>query len=157
MDNNSYIFIDVTWKKTGKQKAFSHTVPCRGYNLKSHIKFNESLFWIDTFTYREVSEKEWMDKVWAPIEEEDNGTRTRKTKTQRADSPEGSSGKAKGEDSKVARNPSGKSPRATKAQPSVVRKPKVHNVRKPKKDVQGDDSAGTKALPKPRRTKRSTQ
>jgi len=157
MDNQSYIFIDVTWKQTGKQKAFTHTVPCRGYNLKSHLKFNESLFWIDTFTYREVSEKEWMDKVWAPMEDEDDGTRATKTKTQRKTSPKASGGEKKDKDSKVTRNPSGKSPRAVKAQPSVMREPKLRNVRKPKKDVQGTDSAGTKTVPKPRRTKRSTQ
>jgi hypothetical protein len=64
---DAYFFVDVVWKKTGKTKAFKHTVPCRGYNLKSQLNFNDSLFWVDTHSYREVSKQEWEKKVWGCI------------------------------------------------------------------------------------------
>ncbi len=59
MKNDDYIFIDVTWKS-----GFKHTVPCRGYRFKSETKFIESLFWIDKYTWREVTQKDYEDKIW---------------------------------------------------------------------------------------------
>lgn len=59
MKHDDYIFIDVTWKS-----GFKHTVPCRGYRFKSETKFIESLFWIEKYTWREVTQKDYEDKVW---------------------------------------------------------------------------------------------
>lgn len=154
---DAYFFIDVTWKKTGKEKAFKHTVPCRGYNLKSQLTFNESLFWVDKSEYYEVSRETWEKKTLGSLEEENDRPRTRKNPTQQKTASKRNSGETKNKDSKVPRNPSGKSTRAVKPQPSELRESKVRNVRKPKKDIQGTNDTGTETLSKHRRTKRSSQ
>ncbi len=64
---DAYYFMEVTWKKQGKIKAFKHIVPCRGYNLKSQINFNESLFWVDKYTYKEVTKQQWEKRVWGCV------------------------------------------------------------------------------------------
>jgi hypothetical protein len=56
---DGYYFIDVTWKS-----GFKHTIPCRGYNLKSEIAFNDSLFWVESFNYYEVTEQQYEEKLW---------------------------------------------------------------------------------------------
>lgn len=71
-----YVFIDVTWKG-----GFTHTVPCRGYNLKSQLDFNKSIFWIKEFTWRVVSQKEYEDKVWGSGLVVDTEKTTSKTTT----------------------------------------------------------------------------
>lgn len=58
---DGYYLIDITWK-TG----FKHTVACRGYNLKSEITFNKSIFWIEDMSYREVTQEEYELKAWGP-------------------------------------------------------------------------------------------
>jgi hypothetical protein len=56
---DGYYFIDVTWKS-----GFKHTVPCRGFNLKSEIAFNQSIFWIDSIHYYEVTKEQYEEKTW---------------------------------------------------------------------------------------------
>jgi hypothetical protein len=122
----------VTWKG-----GFSHIVPCRGFNLKSQIKFTESLEYVDSYDYVECTQEEYELRIWgdgSEFEENKDG-RASKTKTQQK-APAKRKPRAKGnEDSKGARNPSGKSPRTVKEKSSVLRESKVRDVRKPKKDV----------------------
>lgn len=56
---DSYYFIDVTWKS-----GFKHTVPCRGFRLKSELEFNKSIFWIESIDYYEVTQKQYEEKTW---------------------------------------------------------------------------------------------
>lgn len=80
---DGYYFIDITWKS-----GFKHTVPCRGYNLKSEIAFNDSIFWIDSFIYYEVTKEQYEEKVWGAFSTEEiekpkkrsSAATTRKTK-----------------------------------------------------------------------------
>lgn len=64
---DAYFFMEVTWKAEGKNKAFKHIVPCRGYNLKSQMKFNDSLEWVDKYTYKEVTKQQWEKRVWGCV------------------------------------------------------------------------------------------
>lgn len=57
-----YIFIDVEW-----HGGFKHSVPCRGYDLQSQLKFQKSIFWIKQFTYRVVTKKQYEDRIWSPL------------------------------------------------------------------------------------------
>lgn len=59
VNRDGFYFIDVTWK-TG----FSHKVPCRGYSLKSQMAFNDSLFWIESHSFYEVTQQEYEDYLW---------------------------------------------------------------------------------------------
>ena len=147
-----YIFIDVTWKS-----GFKHTVPCRGFNLQSHIKFNESIFWIEKFTWRVVTEKEYNAKVWAPLEENDDGTRTRKTKTLKKTPAKTESCNETGEDSKAVRSTKRRAASTGKKKSDELREPKVPNVREPKKNVARDDNAGKKTLSRNGNRKSKTQ
>lgn len=63
---DAYFFIDVTWKD-----GLKHTVACRGYNLKSQMMFHDSIFWIDTYKYYEVTQKQYEDKVYGTEEEQE--------------------------------------------------------------------------------------
>lgn len=215
-----YIFIDVKWKG-----GFKHTVPCRGYNLQSHIKFNESIFYIESFTWRTVTKKQYEDRVWGSLEVADTESKNLKTsstaqpkrgKSQKTDGSKqsitkasaksvtknsksktqsstprkakqsgltkettneqrSSKGKAlkenpaKGkprtkasEDSKGIRS-RGTKPDAKRASPSSkearteLREPKVRNVRKSKKDIQGTNDSGETSLPRTRGRKAKTQ
>ena len=90
------------------------------------------------------------------FEETTNG-RASKTKAQQKN-PTKAKPRAKGsKDSKTVRDSSGQSPRAVKEKSSGVRKPKLPNVSKPKKSVQGTNDSGKKTLPGSGRTKRQTQ
>ena len=53
-NRDNYYQIDVAW--TG---GFKHKIYCRGYNLKSMLNFQESIFWIDKFTYKEITEQQY--------------------------------------------------------------------------------------------------
>ena len=145
---DDYIFLDIEWK-TG----FKHTSFCRGYNLQSHIKLNETIFWIKKFSWRVVTEKEYNAKLWAPLEETADERGKRKSKTLKEASPKGDSRTKAGKDSKAVSKPQRASkPTAKRTTPSSkearneLREPKVRNVRKPKEDVQGTNDSG-KATP----------
>ena len=79
-----YVFIDVTWKG-----GFTHIVPCRGYNLKSQLDFNKSIFWIKEFTWRIVSQKEYEDKIWGSglVVDTEKTISTTTTQSQRKSGP----------------------------------------------------------------------
>ena len=73
---DSYLMIDVTWKG-----GFKHSVPCRGYNLKSQIKFQESLHYIDSFVPRIVTQKEYDAFVFGESECQSSQPAGTKSKT----------------------------------------------------------------------------
>lgn len=156
---DDYIFIDIEWKS-----GFKHTAFCRGFNLQSHIKFNESIFWIKKFTWRVVSEKEYNAKLWPTIEENEDERGKRKSKTLKEAPAKRDSRTKAGKDSKAVRKPQRASKPAAKRATSSskearteLREPKVRNVRKPKKDVQGTDNSGKATLPRTRSRKAKTQ
>ena len=147
-----YIFIDVEWKS-----GFKHTVPCRGYNLQSHIKFTESIFWIKGFKWRVVSEKEYIKKLWAPLEENEHERGNRKSKTLKETPAKTESCNETGEDSKAVRSTKRRAASTGKKKSDELREPKVPNVRKPKKNVARDDNAGKKTLSRNGNRKSKTQ
>ena len=141
--SDSYFFIDTKWKSD-----FSHIVPCRGYNLKSQLRFNESIFWIESSNWYEVTKEQYEEHVYG---------RTEQAEAQQENPPKRASRKAKVEDSPKPRKPRKTTAQAGKGKPSVVRKPAVRNVRKPKESVQGTDNPGTKTPTRSRKPKGSTQ
>ena len=54
MMRDDYYQIDVKWKH-----GFKHTIYCRGYNLKSWLNFQDSIFWIETVTHKQITEKQY--------------------------------------------------------------------------------------------------
>ena len=56
---DAYFLMTVTWKG-----GFSHSVPCRGFNLKSQIKFTESLDYVESYDYVECTQEEYELRVW---------------------------------------------------------------------------------------------
>jgi hypothetical protein len=56
---DKYFKMKVTWKG-----GFTHFVPVTSYNLKSQIKFHESLDQVEKFEYKEISYKEHYKMVW---------------------------------------------------------------------------------------------
>lgn len=126
INRDSYYNIHTKWKG-----GFEHTNPVRGYNLSSMLRFNESLFWIESTSYEEITQQQYEERMYGPIDE---GTE------KQADSAKRKPRAKRSEDSKATRNTSGKSPRTAKEKPSVMRESKVRDVRKPKKDIQGTDN-----------------
>jgi hypothetical protein len=56
---DDYLFITVVWKS-----GFKHIVPCRGYKLKSEINFMKSIYYIDSFVWHKVTQKEYEERIW---------------------------------------------------------------------------------------------
>lgn len=142
--------------------GFSFIIPARGYNLKSWLTFEDRLGG-SSYNYEETTERVYMHLIagdpYLPleiVEEKPNG-RTVKAKAQQENPPKRASRKAKVEDSPKPRTPRKTTTQAGKGKPSVVRKPAVRNVRKPKEDVQAVDDTGTKKPARPRKPKGSTQ
>lgn len=138
---DDYIFLDIEWK-TG----FKHTAFCRGYNLQSHIKLNETIFWIKKFSWRVVTEKEYNAKLWAPLEETADERGKRKSKTLKEASPKGDSRTKASKDSKAVRNASKRTTPSSKEARTELREPKVRTVRKSTKSVARTNDSG-KATP----------
>ena len=154
MDNftrDGYYFFHVKWRG-----GFTHIVPVRGYNVRSNIKFTESLEWIDTYDIEQVTQEQYDLRLWGSNLEEEDG-RASKNKTQQKNPTKRKPRKEGSKDSKATRNTSDKSPRVAKEKPSLVRESKVRNVRKPKEDVQGTNIPRTKTFSGSRATKRSSQ
>ena len=152
INREDYIFIDVEWKS-----GFKHTVPCRGYNLQSQLKFNESIFWIKSFTWRVVTDKEYNAKLWPSIEENEDEQRASKGKALKENPPKGKSRTKASKDSKAVRDASGRGSSSSKEARTELREPKVRNVRKSKKDVARVDNSGKASFPRTRSSKGSTQ
>ena len=141
--SDSYFFIDTKWKSD-----FSHIVPCRGYNLKSQLRFNESIFWIESSNWYEVTKEKYEEHVYGRAEQ---------AETQQENPPKRSRRSTKDKDSESARSGSKKPTRTARSQPSKLRESKVRDVRKPKKDVQGIDNPGKATLPRSRKPKGQTK
>lgn len=137
---DGYYFIDITWKS-----GFKHTVPCRGYNLKSEIAFNESIFWIDSFVYYEVTKEQYEEKVWGTFSAADTEKTTTKSTTK---SPRKSGASAKTDGVKPSRTKRSATP-ATKST-----KKKATSSTPTKKRSSGSTTRKTKdgIIPKPKRT-----
>jgi len=149
---DDYIFIDITWKS-----GFKHTVFCRGFNFKSQIDFTKSIFWIDKFTWRVVSEKEYNAKLWAPLKENEDERGKRKGKAlEEAPSKTKSLGKAN-EDSKTIRSTSKRTTPSSKEARTELRESELRNVRKSKKDVARTNNSGKATLSRSRSSKSKTQ
>jgi len=128
--------------------GFTHHNPITDHGLKSMVKFSRSLDYIKDVTYKEISLEKYEQLMYG-----DDDGRNDQRETQQENPPKRSRAKAKSEDSKSIRNPSGKSTRTAGSQPSKLLKPTVRNVSKSKKDIQGTNDTGTKAVSKPRRAK----
>jgi hypothetical protein len=130
--SDSYFFIDIKWKS-----GFSHIVPCRGYNLKSQLRFSESIFWIESTDWYEVTKEKYEEHVYGRAEQ---------AETQQENPPKRNRRSTKDKDSESTRDRSKESTRTARPQPSKLRESKVRDVRKPKKDVQGTNNS-RKATP----------
>ncbi len=149
---DDFVFIDITWKG-----GFKHTVPCRGFNFKSQIEFTKSIFWIEKFTWRVVTEKEYNAKLWAPLEENEDERGKRKGKALK-EAPTKRKPRAKAsEDIKGVRSTSKGKSSSSKEARTKLREPKVRTVRKPKKDVARTNDSGKKTPTRSRSSKSKTQ
>lgn len=143
---DGYYFIDITWKS-----GFKHTVPCRGYNLKSELAFNQSIFWIDTFNYYEVTKEQYEEKLWGsgyPADTE----KTTSTSTTRSRQKTGASEKkdgAKPSRTKRSATPATKSTKkkAQSATPTKKRSSGSTTTRKTKDGTIPKPKRATKARP----------
>jgi hypothetical protein len=124
--SDSYFFIDTKWKS-----GFSHIVPCRGYNLKSQLRFSESIFWIESTDWYEVTKEKYEEHVYGRAEQ---------TETQQENPPKRNRRSKKDKDSESAWDSGKESTRTARPQPSKLRESKVRDVRKPKKDIQGTNN-----------------
>ena len=149
---DDFVFIDITWKG-----GFKHTVPCRGYNFKSQIEFTKSIFWIEKFKWRIVTEKEYTAKLWAPLEEIEDERGQRKGKALK-ETPAKRKPRAKAsEDSQGVRSTSKGTASSSKKARTELREPKVRTVRKPTKAVARTNDSGKASLPRSRSSKSKTQ
>lgn len=216
VNREDYIFMNVVWN-TG----FKHIVPCRGFNLKSWLQFQESLSNVKSYDWYIVSKDEWEERVWGsgsvadtektilkdntrsrrksgPSEPKDgkkhsrikqsvevvtkdtkkkspsstrtkkqtdgslakgsnHGTRTGKTKALKEAPAKTKPRQKASEDSKAVRNPKRRTPSSGKEARTELRESKVSNVRKSKKNVARDDTAGKETPTRTRSSKSKTQ
>lgn len=144
MIKDDYVFIDVTWTT-----KFKHTVPCRGFNYKSTMKSIQELDYVTDISPRIVTQEEYDTYIHGG----DDGPAEQGI-TQQENPPKRSRAKAKSKDSKGTRDSGGKPTRTVGSQPSELRKPKLRDVSKPKKNIQGTNNPGTERVSKPGRTTR---
>lgn len=80
VNRDGYYFIDVTWKD-----GFKHKVPCRGYGLKSQLAFNDSLFWIESHSFYEVTKEQYEEYLWGSgsLADTEKTTSTNTTRSRR--------------------------------------------------------------------------
>ena len=139
---------------TTMQSGFECLIPARGYSLKSWLAFEERLG--AKYEYDEITEQAYIHLMLGDPNDplgEKYGPASKGT-AQQENPPKRGRGKAKVEDSPKPRTPRKTTTQAGKGKPSVVRKPAVRNVRKPKEDVQAVDDTGTKKPARPRQPKR---
>ena len=91
VNRDGYYFIDVTWKS-----GFKHKVPCRGYSLKSQLAFNDSLFWVESHSFYEVTQQEYEEYLWGSGSAADT-EKTTSTSNTRSRRKSGASVKTDGE------------------------------------------------------------
>ena len=153
VNRDDYFVLHVTMPS-----GFEFKIPARGYNLKSWLAFEERLE--STVVVEQTNASVYEHLIFGDpndaLGELQNGS-TNKRKTQRKNSSEGSSSKAKVKDSKGTRTPRKTATSTSKEKPTVLRKSPVRNVRKPKESVQGTDNPGTKTPTRSRKPKGSTQ
>lgn len=60
MKEPKYYSLEVVW-----QSGFKHNVPVAGYNLKSQLKFQESLSpSVVSYSYKEIPYKQYYKMIW---------------------------------------------------------------------------------------------
>ena len=152
IEKDDYIFMHVEWIG-----GFKHTVPCRGYNLKSQINFTKSLSYIKDFFYVVVTKEEYDNKVFGPDEKENaDEPRTRKTKALKENSPKRKPRAKASEDSKGVRDRRKGTTSIGKTKRTELREPKMSDVRKPKKNVARTNNSGKETLSRTRSSKSKT-
>lgn len=147
-----YYLITVKW-----MGGFTHKVPARHYNLKSQINFTKSLQYVDEYSYEKVSEEEYNKYFYGEQEKEQSDGSGKQRKAQQTSPAKRKPRKEASKDSKAAGDRRKGTPSIRKAQPSKLREPKVSDVRKPKKDTKGTNSAGKKTTTRSRSTTRQTK
>jgi hypothetical protein len=80
VNRDGYYMIHVVWKD-----GFKHKVPCRGYNLKSEMAFNDSLFWVESHNFFEVSKEDYEEYIWGSgsVADTEKTTSTSTTRSRR--------------------------------------------------------------------------
>jgi hypothetical protein len=59
--------------------GFTHHIPVADYNLKSQIKFQESLSpWVKSFSYEEIAYKDYYKMIWGEFPAPPKKTRRKK-------------------------------------------------------------------------------
>lgn len=61
---DAYYLMTVKWKG-----GITHSILCRGFNLKSWLDFQKSITWVDSYSYEEIT-KEEHDKRFYGVENE---------------------------------------------------------------------------------------
>jgi hypothetical protein len=151
---------------TTMPSGFECKIPARGYNLKSWLAFEDRLG--STYYYERTTQEVYNHLVFGDpgqiLDTEDDNGRTKQTEAQQKAPAKRKPRQKASEDSKAVSKPQRASKPAAKRTSSSsknarteLRKPKVSNVRKPKKDVQGTNNSGKEALPRTRSRKAKTQ
>lgn len=152
VNRDDYFVLHVTMPS-----GFEFKIPARGYNLKSWLAFEERLE--STVIVEQTNASVYEHLIFGDpndaLGELQNGSNN-KRKAQRKNSSEGSESKTKAEDSKAVRTPRKRATSTGKEKPTVMRKPKVRDVRKSKESVQRTDDPGTKAPTRSRKPKGSS-
>lgn len=127
--------------------GFECKIPARGYNLKSWCAFEDKLN--ATYYYEQTTKEVYEHLVFGDpngiVDTEDDDGRGSKSKTQQ-ETPTKRKPRAKAsEDSKAVRSTKQRTTSTSKTSRNELRKPKLSNVRKPKKDVARTNNSGTKS------------
>lgn len=57
--SDAYFLVHVKW-----QSGFEHSVPCRGYGLKSQLEFHKTLEYVESFSYEETTKEHYEFRVF---------------------------------------------------------------------------------------------
>ena len=136
-NRDKYYFIDVTWKG-----GFKHIVPCRGYNLKSQLAFNDSIFWIESHSHYEVTKEQYEEYIWGSTSladtEKTTSTNTTKSSRKKATStktagrkPSGTKSSVKNAETSTKKKVSSSKQKKTPSSGSEQRKKNEHSKSKP--------------------------
>ena len=162
VERDAYFVIHTTMRS-----GFECKIPARGYNLKSWLAFEDKLG--STYYYEQTTKEVYEHLVFGDPNaildtEDDDERRVSKRETQqKTPTKRKPRAKASGDSEEILKPRRSSKPRAKRASPTSkttrneLREPKVRNVRKPKKDVQGTNNSGTKSVSGNGNRKRKTQ
>jgi hypothetical protein len=122
---DDYYIIKVKWFG-----GFTHNVPCRGYNLKSLLRFHDSLDYADTYSYETTTKQQYEKLIYGEEEWESLpavDTKLKKSKTpSTSQAKDGQSTKADGKKS-LSTKVSAKTASKTTRKPTQYVTPKRKN------------------------------